>query len=172
MTENGPIVALIAAVAENSVIGHKGNMPWRIPSELRHFRAATMGKPLIMGRKTFAALHKPLDGRDTIVLTHNREYAPQGAVAVESVEQALKVAADCAIARGAGEIMVIGGAEIYTSLLPHVRRLYLTRVHAEPEGDVHFPQLDMSEWRDVETTYHPRGEKDEYDYTVSVYERA
>jgi dihydrofolate reductase len=165
-------VALIAAIAENGVIGREGRMPWRIPSELQHFRGATMGKPMIMGRKTFAAFKKPLDGRDTIVLTHNRDYAPKGAIAVESVEQALKVAGDCAIARGVPEIMVIGGAEIYASMLPHASRLYLTRVHAEPEGDVRFPELDLSAWRPVENTYHPRSDSDEHDYTVIVYERS
>jgi dihydrofolate reductase len=172
MSENGPIVALIAAVAENGVIGNQGRMPWRIPSELRHFRRRTMGKPLIMGRKTFAAFTKPLDGRDNIVLTHNRDYAPKGAIAVESIEQALKIATDCAVARAAEEIMVIGGAEVYSLMLPQAHRLYLTRVHAEPEGDVHFPQFDLSSWNEVETSYHPRADKDEHDYTITVLERA
>jgi len=172
MSEDGPIVAMIAAVAENGVIGNQGRMPWRIPSELRHFRKVTMGKPLIMGRKTFAAFKKPLDGRDTIVLTHNRDYAPIGAIAVESVDQALKIGTDCAVARDAAEIMVIGGAEIYASMLPYVRRLYLTRVHAEPEGDVRFPPLDFAAWTLVESTYHPRAERDEHDYTVTLYERS
>ena len=172
MSEDGPIVALIAAVAENGVIGNQGRMPWRIPSELRHFRRRTMGKPLIMGRKTFAAFTKPLDGRDNIVLTHNRDYAPKGAIAVESIEQALKIATDCAVARAAEEIMVIGGVEVYSLMLPHAHRLYLTRVHAEPEGDVHFPLLDISSWNEVENSYHPRADKDEHDYTITVLERA
>jgi dihydrofolate reductase len=172
MSEDGPIVALVAAVAENGVIGNQGRMPWRIPSELRHFRRTTMGKPLIMGRKTFAAFPKPLDGRDNIVLTHNRDYAPKGAIAVESIEQALKIATDCAVARAAEEIMVIGGAEVYSLMLPHAHRLYLTRVHAEPDGDVHFPSLDLSSWSEAESSYHPRADTDEHDYTITVLERA
>src|SRR5687767_11865819 len=121
-----PIVALVVAVAENGVIGRAGRLPWRIPSEMQHFRDVTLDKPVIMGRKTFVSLKKPLAKRDNIVLTHNREYAPQGAIAVESVEQALKVAGDCAMARAAKEIMVIGGAAIYAALLPRAGRIYFT----------------------------------------------
>ncbi len=171
MHGSGPVVALIVAVAENGVIGRDGKMPWRIPSEMKHFRRITMGKPLIMGRKTFASLEKPLEGRDDIVLTRNRDHAPKGTIAVESVEQALKVASDCALARSADEIMVIGGAEIYALLLPHAQRLYLTRIHADLEGDIYFPEIDLCGWVECERSYHPRETGDEYDYTVSVLER-
>ena len=106
-------VALVVAMAEDRVIGRGGKLPWRIPSEMQHFRRITMGKPVIMGRKTFSSLKKPLQGRENIVLTQNRDFAPKGAIAVESVEQALKIARDCAAARSAEEIAVIGGAEIY-----------------------------------------------------------
>ena len=167
-----PVVALIVAVAENGVIGRAGRLPWRLPTEMRHFRNATLDKPVIMGRKTFASLNNPLAKRDNIVLTHNREYAPQGAIAVESVEQALKVAGDCAMARAAKEIMVIGGAAIYAALLPRAARIYFTRVHATPDGDVSFPELDPGVWREVSSKHHQRGEKDEFDYTISVFERA
>jgi dihydrofolate reductase len=167
-----PIVALVVAVAENGVIGRDGRLPWRLPSEMRHFRNVTMDKPVIMGRRTFVSLKKPLAKRDNIVLTHNREYAPQGAIAVESVEQALKVASDCAMARAAKEMMVVGGAEVYAALLPKAERIYFTRVHAKPEGDVRFPELDLGVWREVSSEHHPRGEKDEFDYTISVFERA
>ncbi len=172
MGNSEPVIALIAAVAENGVIGRNGRLPWRIPSEWRHFKKTTLDKPVIMGRKTFDSLKKPLEGRDDIVLTGNREYAPIGAIAVESLEQALKVAQDCAEARSAREIMVIGGATIYKQLLPQAGRLYLTRVHAEPEGDVHFPEIDLGEWTETSRTYHPREDGDEHDYTVFVYERA
>ena len=167
-----PIVALVVAVAENGVIGRAGRLPWRIPSEMQHFRSVTLDKPVIMGRKTFASLTKPLAKRDNIVLTRNREYAPQGAIAVESVEQALKVAGDCALARAAKEIMVIGGAAIYAALLPRAERIYFTRVHARPDGDVGFPELAPEIWREVSSERRPRGEKDEFDYTISVFERA
>lgn len=166
-----PIVALVVAVAENGVIGQAGRLPWRIPSEMRHFRIVTMDKPVIMGRKTFVSLEKPLAQRDNIVLTHNREYAPQGAIAVESIEQALKVAGDCALARAAKEMMVIGGADVYAALLPHAARIYFTRVHAKPDGDVRFPSLDPAIWREASSQHYPRGESDEFAYTISVFER-
>lgn len=167
-----PQVALIVAVAENGVIGRNGRLPWRIPSELEHFKRVTLGKPVIMGRRTFVSLKQPLAQRDNIVLTHNREYAPQGAIAVESVEQALKVASDCAMARAAKEIMVIGGAAVYAALLPRAARVYLTRVHATPAGDLSFPDLDPAKWREVSKEHHAAGARDEFDYTISVFERA
>ena len=167
-----PIVAVVVAVAENGVIGRKGRMPWRIPSEVEHFRRITLDKPVIMGRKTFASLKKPLAKRDNIVLTRNREFAPVGAIAVESVEQALKVAGDCAMARASKEVAVIGGAEIYAALLPRAARVYLTRVHARPDGDVSFPDLDPGQWREVSSHPHAAGQKDEFAYTISVFERA
>jgi len=166
-----PVVALIVAVAENGVIGRKGRMPWRIPSECRYFRETTMGKPVIMGRKTFDSLRKPLDGRDDIVVTRNRNYAPKGAIAVESVEQALKIGRDCAIARATDEIMIIGGAEIYAETLPYARRVYYTRIHAEPEGDVYFPELESRDWIEASQSFHPRQGDDDHDYTISVYKR-
>jgi dihydrofolate reductase len=167
-----PIVALVVAVAENGVIGREGKLPWRIPSELEHFKRVTLDKPVIMGRRTFVSLKQPLAKRDNIVLTRNREYAPQGAIAVESIEQALKVAGDCAMARAAKEIMVIGGAAVYAALLPRASRVYLTRVHAEPDGDLSFPDLDPAKWREVSSEHQAAGARDEFDYTISVFERA
>lgn len=172
MSSLDPVVAIVVAVAQNGVIGRDGRLPWHIPSEMQHFRRLTLDKPVIMGRKTFASLKMPLAQRDNIVLTHNREYAPQGAIAVESAQQALKVARDCALARAAREIMVVGGAAVYAALLPKAARIYFTRVHAKPEGDVGFPELDPGIWREISTQHHPREEKDEFDYTISVFERA
>jgi dihydrofolate reductase len=167
-----PLVALVVAVAENGVIGRDGRLPWRIPSEMEHFRRVTLDKPVIMGRRTFASLKQPLAQRDNIVLTHNREYAPQGAIAVESVEQALKVAGDCAMARAAKEIMVIGGSAVYAALLPRASRVYLTRVHTKPAGDVSFPELDPAKWCEVSSEHQAADARDEFDYTISVFERA
>jgi len=172
MSGMDPLVALVVAVAENGVIGRDGRLPWRIPSEMEHFRCVTLDKPVIMGRRTFVSLKQPLAQRDNIVLTHNREYAPQGAIAVESVEQALKVAGDCAMARAAKEIMVIGGAAVYAALLPRAARVYLTRVHAKPEGDLSFPELDPAKWYEVSSERRGAGARDEFDYTISVFERA
>ena len=171
MSEEVPKVAVIVAVAENGVIGRQEKMPWRLPSELQHFRRITMGKPVIMGRTTFASLKQPLDGRDNIVLTRQRNFAPLGAIAVESAEQALKIARDCAIARSAEEVMIIGGAGIYALFLPQADRIYLTRVHAAPEGDVQFPDLDFADWIEGERSFHPREPNDDYDYTIVTLDR-
>jgi dihydrofolate reductase len=167
-----PLVALVVAVGENGVIGRDGRLPWRIPSEMEHFRRVTLDKPVIMGRRTFVSLKHPLAQRDNIVLTRNREYAPQGAIAVESIEQALKIAGDCAMARAAKEIMVIGGAAVYAALLPRASRVYLTRVHGEPAGDLLLPELDPAKWRQVSSERQAAGARDEFDYTISVFERA
>ena len=164
-------VALVVAMAENRVIGRGGKLPWRIPSEMQHFRRITMGKPVIMGRKTFSSLKKPLQGRENIVLTQNRDFAPKGAIAVESVEQALKIARDCAAARSAEEIAVIGGAEIYELFLPHADRLYLTRVHARPDGETLFPEIDLNGWIERESTFHASEPGDDHDYTIVMFDR-
>lgn len=166
-----PVVAFVVAIAENGVIGRDGGLPWRIPSEMKHFRKLTMNKPVIMGRRTFNSLKQPLQKRDNIVLTRNRDFAPKGAIAVENVEQALRVARDCAMARAAKEVMVIGGADVYAAMMDAAQRIYLTRVHASPDGDVHFPDLDLHAWRETSSVHHARGGDDEFDYTVSVFER-
>ena len=165
-----PIIALIVAIAENGVIGGNGRLPWRIPSELQHFKRITMGKPLIMGRKTFASLKKPLEGRDNIVLTRDRDFSSDGAITVSSLDEAIAIARDCAARRGVKEIMVIGGAEIYRLTLPLASRIYLTRIHTQAEGDIYFPALIEREWRETEAVPHPRGPKDDFSYTLSVLE--
>ncbi|WP_245297127.1 MULTISPECIES: dihydrofolate reductase [Rhodomicrobium] len=171
MSAMDPIVAFVVAIGENGVIGRAGGLPWHLPSEMAHFRSITMNKPVIMGRKTFSSLKKPLQKRDNIVLTHNRDFAPRGAIAVESVDQALRVARDCALARAAKEVMVIGGAEIYAALMAEAKRIYLTRVHAAPDGDVRFPEIDLNGWRETASKRHSRSGEDEFDYTISVWER-
>ncbi len=171
MGEAIPIVSIVAAVAENGVIGRKGDLPWRIPSEMRHFRRLTLGKPVIMGRTTFASLKKPLGGRDNIILTRQPDVQAGGAIVVGSVEEALDLAADCARRRNAGEIMVIGGAEIYAAMVPYARRLYLTRVHASPEGDAYFPSIDLTDWAERQRCDHLREAGDDYDYSTFLFER-
>jgi dihydrofolate reductase len=171
MSGMDPVVAFVVAIGENGVIGRKGGLPWRIPSEMKHFRSITLNKPVIMGRRTFSSLKNPLQKRDNIVLTRNRDFAPKGAIAVESVDQALRVARDCALARAAKEVMVIGGADIYAAMIGEAKRIYLTRVHASPEGDVRFPEFDLSAWRETVAVSHQRSGDDEFDYTISVFER-
>lgn len=165
-------LSLIVAVAENGVIGANGGMPWRLSGDLRMFRRVTMGKPVIMGRKTFQSLPKLLDGRDNIIITRQADFAADGALVAGSVEEAMALAGDCAAKRGADEVCIIGGAQIYALFLPHAARIYLTRVHATPEGDTHFPALDMAQWHEVSREFHSKGEKDSADYSFIVLERA
>ena len=165
------ITSLIVAVAENGVIGDKGGLPWRLSSDLNTFRRLTMGKPVIMDRKTFASLPKVLDGRHNIVVTRDRMFEAEGVTAVGSVADALVVARVLARTSGADEIMVIGGSEIFAQALPAVGRIYLTRVAASPAGDVFFPALDMSQWREVSAEALPKGERDQHAATLHVLER-
>lgn len=171
MAGEEPVIALIVAMAENGVIGRKGRLPWRMPSELQHFKRITMGKPLIMGRKTFASLKKPLPGRDNIVLTRDRDFYAEGAIRATTLDEAICIARDCATRRDAEEIMVIGGAELYKLTLALARRIYLTRIHAKAEGDIRFPLLVDAEWRETAAVPHRRGPEDEYDYTLFILER-
>ncbi|NJM33841.1 MAG: dihydrofolate reductase [Rhodomicrobium sp.] len=172
MNAAAPVVALVAAVAENGVIGRGGRLPWRIPSELHHFRKLTMGKPVIMGRKTFASLGKPLPGRDNIVLTRDAGFKAEGAIIARMAEAALNEAQRCARVRAASEIMVIGGAEIYTELMPFAGRIHLTRVHARPGGDTYFPPIEPALWREVSRIYRQKADGDDHDYSVLILERA
>lgn len=169
---SAPIVALVVAIAENGVIGRAGDLPWRMPSDLKLFRRTTMGKPLIMGRKTFASLKKPLDGRDNIVLTRNPGFEPpHGVTAVPDLEAALTIARGCAKVRGADEIMVIGGADVFRLALPRASRLYLTRIHGHPEGDVRFPLTDFAGWRENRREPGIQSEKDEFPFTFIILDR-
>lgn len=166
------IVALIVAVAENGIIGRAGGLPWQLSSDLKTFRRITMGKPLIMGRRTFQTLKKPLDGRDNIVVSRDPYFeAPPGVSVVESFADALILARVLARTRGADEIMVIGGAEIFRTALPHADRIYWTDVHAKPDGDTAFPAFDPAEWREVSREVLEKGEKDEFPATLLVLER-
>ena len=165
------LLSLIVAVAENGVIGKGGGLPWRLSSDLKTFRRLTMGKPIVMGRRTFQSIGKPLDGRDNIVVTRDPHFEVQGVSAVATIDEALTLARILATTRGADEVMVIGGADIYETLLPRADRIYLTRVHASPQGDRHFPPLDPSEWTEVSREALPKGDRDQYAATLIVLER-
>ena len=163
-----PMIALIVAVAENGVIGRAGQLPWHLPDDLTRFKALTMGKPMLMGRRTFESIGRPLPGRTSLVLTHSADWVPpSGALAVYSLDEALAEARR----RGAGELVVIGGAEVFRVALPLARRIDLTRVHAKVEGDVYFPQLDPREWRETERMDHPADARHAHAMTFSVLER-
>ena len=142
-------VSLIVAVARNGVIGRAGGLPWQISADLKRFKQLTLGKPVVMGRKTFDSIGRPLPGRTNIVITRDPTYAPAGVVVTHSFEDALAQARDAARALGTDEIAVIGGADIFRLALPLADRLHLTEVHAEVTGDTWFPPFDRAEWRDV-----------------------
>jgi dihydrofolate reductase len=167
-----PLVALVVAVADNGVIGRAGRLPWRIPTDLKSFRRLTLDKPVVMGRKTYQSIGRPLDRRDNIVVTRDPGFRPDAVVIAASVEEALARGREMAKARGSPEIAVIGGAEIFAQVLPAADRIYLTRVHAEPEGDVRLPPLPEGEWREVLRQPLPHEEADEFACTLVVLERA
>lgn len=164
-------VSLIAALAENGVIGRDNKLPWHLPNDLKYFKAATLGKPVIMGRKTWESLGRPLPGRTNIVVTRQRDYAPAGAKVVSSLDEALKLAEQIALIDGIDECVVIGGAEIYAQALPRCDRLYLTEVHAQVDGDAHFPAFDHTQWREEKRERFAAEGPNPWDYSFVVYVR-
>jgi len=153
-------ISLIAALADNRVIGKDGKMPWHLPEDLKHFKATTMGKPMIMGRKTWESFGgKPLPGRDHIVITRNPSYEAEGATVVPSLDEALSLVED------KEEIMIIGGGEIYTQALPLADRLYLTEIHITPGGDTEFPSFDRSAWQETSREAHTSADGIAYSFT-------
>ena len=165
------MVSLIVAVADNGVIGAEGGMPWSLPADMKFFKATTMGKPIIMGRKTYESIGMALPGRANIVITRDEGFSAPGATVVDSVDAALKSAGTIASANESDEIMVIGGAEIYAAALPKADRIYLTEIHSEPEGDTHFPKMDKSRWTEISREDHP-AEDARPAYSFVVLERA
>jgi len=165
------IVSLVVAVADNGVIGRDGTLPWRISSDLKTFRRLTMGKPLIMGRRTFQSLKKPLDGRDNIVVSRNPDYRPDGAIMAADFETALEIGRDCAERRGVDEIAVIGGTAVFAAALPLAGRLYKTEVHGAPAGDACFPAVDWGDWVEVAREELPRSASDDFAATLVVLDR-
>jgi dihydrofolate reductase len=159
------MISIIVAAAENGVIGRRGELPWHLSDDLRRFKALTMGKPIVMGRKTFESIGRPLPGRRNIVITRQRGFAAEGCDVVSSIDEAIAAAGDAA------EVMVIGGSEIYALFLPHATRLYLTRVHANVDGDALFPALREPDWTLVQDDRHLADGRNEFDYSFRTYER-
>jgi len=158
-------IAIVAALARNRVIGKNNRLPWRLPRDRRHFRELTMGKPVIMGRKTFASIGKALPGRKNIILTRDLNFRAEGGVVVHSSGEALKSA------EGSEEVMIIGGAEIYREFLPLAERMYLTLIHADFEGDAYFPKYDPNEWQEKERHDFPPDDENPYPYSFVLLER-
>jgi dihydrofolate reductase len=160
--------SLIVAMGENRVIGGSGHIPWHLPADFKHFKELTMGHPIVMGRKTFESIGKPLPGRVNIVITRDANYRREGIVVVVSPDAAVAAAA---AAPGGDEMFVIGGAEIYKLFLPRADRIYLTQVHGTFEGDVFFPELGVGEWRLTSSDEHKKDEKNPFGFACLVYER-
>ena len=167
----GVSIVLLAAVAENGVIGRDNALPWRLKSDMQRFRALTMGKPVVMGRRTYVSIGQPLKGRTNIVVTRDRAFAAPGVIATHDLASALTVARGDALRRRADEIMVIGGTEIFAQTMPLADRLEITLVHARPQGDTLFPSIDPAVWREVRRSEHPPGVHDDAGFAFAVFER-
>ena len=168
-------LALIVAKARNRTIGRNNNLPWYLPNDLKYFKQVTLGKPIIMGRKTYDSIGKPLPGRTNIVITRQADYQPANANdsvrVVSSLEAARDLAEQILLINGQDEAMIIGGAEIYALALPLVDRMYITEVHADVEGDAFFPEYNAEEWQDVAREDFNAEGPNPYDYSFVVYQR-
>ncbi|HUP43882.1 MAG TPA: dihydrofolate reductase [Thermoanaerobaculia bacterium] len=161
-------VSIIAIVAANDVIGRGNQLPWHMPADLKRFKQLTMGHHLIMGRKTFQSVGKPLPGRIIVIVTRSVDFNPDGVAVARSVEEAISKAE----AAGDDEIFIAGGAEIYGQALHRADRMYITRLHGEPQGDTFFPEFDdVNEWQLVDAEHFEADEKNEYPYSFLTYER-
>lgn len=164
-------LSAIVAMAQNRVIGINNGLPWYLPNDLKYFKATTMGKPVIMGRKTYESIGKPLPGRPNIVITTNPDYSAEGVTVVTSVEAAREVAESLLAINGGDEAMVIGGEQIYRLFMDSLDRMYLTEVLAEVEGDAWFPEFDESEWQTASCDQFKAEGPNPYDYQIRVINR-
>ena len=159
-------ISLIVAVSQNNVIGRDNQLPWHLPEDLQYFKTVTMGKPLIMGRKTFESIGRPLPGRTNIVITRNPAWTAEGVEIVKDIEAAFDCAQIACSASGGDEVMVVGGEQIYRSCLARSDRLYLTRVEAEVEGDAFFPEINADDWQQVEEKLPEKLDKHAYRFLI------
>lgn len=170
MNQTSLALAMIAAMADNRVIGLNNKMPWHLPADLKHFKATTLGKPIIMGRKTWDSLGRPLPGRLNLVVSRQQGLQLEGAETFTALDAALARAEQWAREQGVEELMLIGGAQLYAQALPQAQRLYLTRIDAAPEGDAFFPDYDEAEWERVDSEAHP-AEGDAPGYCYETWQR-
>jgi dihydrofolate reductase len=159
------VLSLIVAVADNGVIGTRGALPWRLPDELAHFKRTTLGKPVLMGRRTYESLGRPLPGRANVVLSRDPKFTTHGALVARDLDEAIGMHA------AAPEQFVIGGASLYAEALPRAERIYLTRVHARPSGDVFFPELASGEWGESLVSEHPADARHAYAFSIYLLVR-
>jgi dihydrofolate reductase len=164
-------LVIVAAIGENNVIGNKGKLPWRLKSDLRHFRALTLDKPVIMGRKTFQSIGKALDRRSNIVITRDKKFAAKGVETAPNLTAALEIARKDAQRRGADEIIIAGGGAVFAEAMPLADRLEITHVHASPEGDAFLPNIDLKHWREEKREARHAGPEDDADFALATYVR-
>ncbi|HEX7881572.1 MAG TPA: dihydrofolate reductase [Afipia sp.] len=170
-TASNPQIVFVVAVAENGVIGRDNAMPWHLRSDLKRFKAITLNHPVIMGRKTFASIGRPLPGRTNIVVTRDKDFQAAGVVVAPSLEAAHDIARGDALRRLVTEIMVLGGAEIFGQWLPKADRLEITEVHDKPDGDTFLKPVDPAEWEELARTRHPKGDSDTAAFSYVTYQR-
>ncbi len=163
-------IVLIAAFAQNRVVGINNALPWHLPEDLKYFKRTTTGKAIIMGRKTYDSIGRPLPNRTNIVISRKSELKIEGVKVVDSLQAAIDLAKEVNFINGVEEVMVIGGASIYEEALPKADRLYITHVHAEVAGDAYFPEVDLSQWQEVSRDDYVASESNPYDYSFVVYD--
>lgn len=161
------IISQIVAVAENKVIGKDNDLIWRVPADLRYFKETTSGHHILMGRKNYESIGRPLPNRTSVIITRNKDYQAEGCIVVNSIEEALKVAK----ANGETEAFIIGGGEIYKSSLQQTDKIYYTEIHETFDGDTFYPELDKTTWKETAREKHLKDEKNPYDYSFVVYEK-
>ncbi len=160
------LVSIVVAAAENNVIGRGNDLPWRLPDDLKRFKSLTIGKPIVMGRKTHESIGRPLPERKNIVISRQVGFVAEGCTTVSSLDEALAAAGDVP------EVMVIGGAEIFREALPRADQLYFTRIHADVPGDTHFPDIVMEDWTELESDYHPADDRHAFAFTFLKLRKA
>ena len=164
-------ISLIWAMADNRLIGRDNTLPWRLPTDMRHFMTVTMGKPVLMGRKTFESMKAALPGRTNIVLTRDSSWRRDGVKVVHDLQAGIELAEQQCLIDGQDEVMIIGGADIYALALPLATQLYVTHVHAAPEGDIFFPEFDWADWQLQEETHYDADERHSAAFTIARYRR-
>lgn len=164
-------ISMIAAVGANGAIGADNALPWRLPTDFAFYKATTMGKPLVMGRKTFQSIGKPLPGRANLIVTRQADYRPEGVEVFDSLDAAIDRARDIAARAGTDEVFINGGAEIYRQAMAKADRLYITHVAASPRGDAFFPDINLADWDVSERADIKAGERDSNAFTIRVYDR-
>lgn len=164
-------VALIAAFSQNRVVGINNSLPWHLPEDLKYFKRTTSGKAIIMGRKTYESIGRPLPNRTNIVVSRNPDFSAEGVVTVDSLESAIEHAESVNLINGVDEVMVIGGAAIYEAALPMADRLYVTHVHANVDGDAYFPNVEFDQWQEVSKHDFSKDGSNPYDYSFCIYDK-